>query len=59
MIPQDVDLCLLGAGIGALLACVDVAETFNVPAIDAGHVLNMMNAREDKSNGARMYTIWT
>ncbi len=58
MIPPDVDLCLLGAGIGALLACVDVAETLKIPAIDAGHVLNMMNCREDKSNGARMYTIW-
>lgn len=57
-IPDDVDLCLVGAGIGALLVCVDVAETFNVPAIDAGHVLNMMNDREDKSNGVRLYTIW-
>ncbi|MFZ5758973.1 MAG: hypothetical protein ACOY32_04975 [Thermodesulfobacteriota bacterium] len=57
-IPQDVDLCLVGAGIGALLVCVDIAERFGVPAIDGGHVLNMMNAREDKSNGVRLYTIW-
>jgi len=57
-VPKDCDLCLVGAGIGSLLVCVDLASTFTVPAIDAGHVLNMMNAREDKSNGARLYTIW-
>jgi hypothetical protein len=56
-IPRDVDICLVGAGIGALLVCVDVASEFRVPAIDAGHVLNMMNGREDKSNGARLYTM--
>ncbi len=57
-VPADVDLFLVGAGIGALLVCVDVAERFGVPAIDGGHVLNMMNAREDKSNGVRLYTLW-
>ena len=56
-IPPDIDLCLAGAGVGALLICADVARTFSVPAIDAGHVLNMMNGRADKSNGARLYTM--
>jgi len=56
-IPPDTDICLVGAGIGALSVCVDVAERFSIPAIDAGHVLNMMNDRIDKSNGARLYTI--
>jgi hypothetical protein len=57
MVPPDADLCLVGAGVGALPVCVDVAERFSIPALDAGHVLNMMNAREDKSNGMRLYTI--
>ena len=56
-VPPDTDLCLAGAGVGALLICVDVAERRSIPVIDAGHVLNMMNGREEKSNGARMYTI--
>ena len=56
-IPENTDLCLVGAGIGALLVCVDISSRFSIPAIDAGHVLNMMNAREDKSNGPRLYTI--
>ena len=56
-VPADTDLCLIGAGIGALLICVDVASEYKIPAIDAGHVLNMMNGREDKSGGARLYTI--
>lgn len=56
-IPPETDLCLSGAGIGALLVCVDVASEFLMPVIDAGHVLNMMNGREDKSNGSRLYTI--
>ena len=56
-IPSDIDLCLVGAGVGSLLVCVDVATKFSIPAIDAGHVLNMMNGREDKSNGPRLYTI--
>jgi len=56
-VPSDVDLCLVGAGVGSILACIDVAKRFSIPAIDAGHVLNMMNGREDKSNGPRLYTI--
>lgn len=56
-VPSDVDLCLVGAGIGSILVCIDVAKRFSMPAIDAGHVLNMMNGREDKSNGPRLYTI--
>jgi hypothetical protein len=56
-LPSDTDLCLIGAGIGALLVCVDVANEYKIPAIDAGHVLNMMNGREDKSGGSRLYTI--
>ena len=56
-IPLQTDLCLAGAGVGALLVCADVARNFSMPAIDAGHVLNMMNARVDKSNGARLYTL--
>jgi hypothetical protein len=56
-IPPETDLCLAGAGVGALLVCVDIAQTFSIPAIDAGHVLNMMNSRVDKSNGARLYTL--
>ena len=56
-IPPDTNLCLVGAGIGSLPVCVDLAKRFSIPAIDAGHVLNMMNDRVDKSNGARLYTI--
>ena len=55
-IPRNTDICLVGAGIGSLLVCVDVATAFSIPAIDAGHVLNMMNGQEDKSNGPRLYT---
>jgi hypothetical protein len=58
-IPSDVDFCLVGAGVGALQVCVDAAERFSIPAIDAGHVMNMMNGRVDKSNGPRLYTLWT
>lgn len=57
-VPVDTDICLVGAGVGSLLVCVDVAGELSIPAIDAGHVLNMMNAREDKSNGPRLYTIY-
>jgi len=56
-IPSNPDLCLVGAGIGSLLVCLDVAHKFSIPAIDAGHVLNMMNGCEDKSGGPRLYTI--
>ncbi|WP_319526228.1 hypothetical protein [uncultured Desulfosarcina sp.] len=57
-IPSQTEICLVGAGIGALLVSVDVSRKFNIPVIDAGHVLNMMNSREDKSNGDRMFTLW-
>jgi hypothetical protein len=57
-IPEDTDICFVGAGVGALPVCVDVAERLSIPAIDAGHVLNMMNGREDKSKGPRLYTMW-
>ena len=56
-IPPDADLCLAGAGVGALTVCVDVADRCALPVLDAGHVLNMMNGREDKSKGPRMYTL--
>ena len=56
-IPADTDLCLVGAGVGALLICADIAKNFSIPAVDAGHILNMMNGRVDKSNGARLYTL--
>ena len=57
-VPREAALCLVGAGIGALLVCVDLAERKGVPVIDAGHVLNMINGRVDKSNGDRLFTIW-
>lgn len=56
-IPLDCDLCIVGAGVGSLLICVDVAQITKTPVIDAGHVLNMMNGRVDKSAGPRLYTI--
>lgn len=56
-IPPDAALCLAGAGVGALPLCVDAADRFSIPVLDAGHVLNMMNAREDKSGGPRLYTL--
>ena len=56
-IPLDADLCLAGAGVGALTVCVDAATHCALPVLDAGHVLNMMNGLEDKSKGPRMYTL--
>ena len=56
-VPQDVDLCLVGAGVGALRVCADLSRRFSVPALDAGHALNMMNDMEKKSMGPRLYTI--
>jgi len=56
-VPGEAELCLVGAGVGALLVCVDMARHFSIPAIDAGHILNMMNDRQDKSKGPRLYTI--
>jgi hypothetical protein len=55
-VPQDVDLCLVGAGVGALRVCADIGRRFSIPALDAGHALNMMNDMEKKSDGARLYT---
>lgn len=57
-VPPETEICLSGAGVGALLVCVDVARELSIPAIDAGHVLNMMNGRVDKSKGPRLYTLW-
>jgi hypothetical protein len=57
LIPMDCDLFLVGAGIGSLLVCVDVSQVAKTPVIDAGHVLNMINGRVDKSAGPRLYTI--
>ena len=56
-IPSNTDLCLVGAGVGALLVCADVAKTFSIPAIDAGHVINMMNGQVYKSGAIRLYTL--
>jgi hypothetical protein len=56
-IPSNTDLCLVGAGVGALLVCADVAKTYSVPAIDAGHVINMMNEQVYKSGAIRLYTL--
>lgn len=57
-IPQEVDICLVGAGIGSLEVCADISQSFSIPAIDAGHVLNMISSRVDKSAGARLFTEW-
>jgi len=56
-ISPNTELCLVGAGVGALLICADIAKVFSIPAIDTGHVLNMMNDHIDKSNGVRLYTL--
>lgn len=56
-VPPDVVFCLVGAGVGALPICADVARRFSIPAVDAGHALNMMNDMEKKSMGPRLYTI--
>jgi len=56
-IPYNTDLCLVGAGVGALLICTDVAKTFSIPAIDTGHVINMMNGQVYKSGAIRLYTL--
>ena len=50
------DLFIVGAGVGALPVCVDLARQFSIPAIDAGHILNMMNNMELKSRGPRFFT---
>lgn len=56
-VPPDAELCLVGAGVGALRVCADLSRRFSVPALDAGHALNMMNDMERKSMGPRLYTI--
>jgi hypothetical protein len=56
-VPADADLCLVGAGVGALRVCADIARRFSIPALDAGHALNMMNDMEKKSMGPRLYTV--
>lgn len=56
-VPQDVDLCLVGAGVGALRVCAELSRRFSVPAIDAGHALNMMNDMERKSMGPRLFSV--
>lgn len=56
-ISPNTDLCLAGAGVGALMVCVDAAARYAIPVLDAGHVLKMMNGGEDKSKGLRMYTL--
>lgn len=55
-VKEKPDCFLVGAGVGALQVCVDAAKRFSVPAIDAGHIINMMNGLERKSNGPRLYT---
>lgn len=55
-ITNDTDLVLVAAGAGAGPVCADVALKFNIPAIDAGHVINLMNNKVQRSNGHRLYT---
>lgn len=55
-VPKNPDCFMVGAGVGALEVCVDAARRFSAPAIDSGHILNMMNDLESKSQGPRLYT---
>lgn len=55
-VPEKPDCFMVGAGIGALQVCVDAARRFSAPAIDSGHILNMMNDLESKSQGPRLFT---
>jgi hypothetical protein len=55
-VPDNPDLFMVGAGVGALQVCVDATRRFSVPAIDSGHVINMMNDLERKSQGPRLFT---
>lgn len=57
-IPQETEICLVGAGVGALPVCADIALQRRLPVIDAGHVINMMNDLVIKSKGERLYTLW-
>ncbi len=52
----SIDVWMVGAGIGALEVCHDVARATSRPAIDSGHIVNSMNDLESKSNGPRLYT---
>ena len=56
-VPVDADLCLVGAGVGALRVCADISRRISIPALDAGHALNMMNDMEKKSMGPRLYSV--
>lgn len=55
-VPANPDCFMVGAGVGALEVCVDIARRYSAPAIDSGHILNMMNDLESKSAGPRLYT---
>ncbi|PIY39632.1 MAG: hypothetical protein COZ05_18945 [Armatimonadetes bacterium CG_4_10_14_3_um_filter_59_10] len=55
-VPENPGCFMVGAGIGALQVCVDAARRFSAPAIDLGHILNMMNDLERKSQGPRLFT---
>ncbi|MFZ5502728.1 MAG: hypothetical protein ACOY3V_04255 [Pseudomonadota bacterium] len=55
-VPDNPDCFMVGAGVGALEVCVDLARRFSAPAIDSGHILNMMNDLESKSQGPRLFT---
>ena len=55
-VPEHPDCFMVGAGVGALEVCVDAARRYSAPAIDSGHILNMMNDLESKSAGPRLYT---
>lgn len=55
-VPEKPDCFMVGAGVGALEVCVDAARRFSAPAIDSGHILNMMNDLESKSQGPRLFT---
>lgn len=57
-IPDDVDLCLVGAGIGALMICADISSERHCPSIDAGHILNFMNGRTANLVRQRLYLEW-
>ena len=55
-VPDNPDCFMVGAGVGALEVCVELARLFSVPAIDSGHILNMMNGLLWKSAGPRLFT---
>ena len=55
-VPEAPNCFMVGAGVGALQICADAARRFSAPAIDSGHILNMMNDLERKSQGPRLFT---